>query len=390
MTKLHKENIGIDILTVSNELRRIGMLPVIGGDVELINLMQKIGSSAHAEYHARIILQKYILRELINTSSFVINEAYNKDPDVFALIDSIEATVTRIYKEAVIQSTQEDSDDSKRELQDKIDAVAKGEPPGVQTGLKEFDNWGGGFHKRELITIAARPGMGKTTAILSIAANASLEKGIPMAFFSLEMTKTDLKNRLASRALKIDYKKIRNGTLTESEIKEVMWYYDVIDESKLTIIDRINVHEKLCKQLKDLVLKKGIKMAIIDYVQLMKLQYKSSDRTADLAVITRDLKALANELNIPIVIIAQLSRKVDDRPSKRPVLADLKQSGSIEEDSDTVIFILRMAYYDTISNVLIPPQIIGKTEWIVAKGRNTGTRDFWTFLDFNNYDFRSL
>ena len=388
--KLHKENTGVDILTVSNELRRLGMLPVIGGDAALVNLIQKVASSAHIEYHARIVLQKYILRELISTSSFVIDEAYNKDPDVFALLDSIEDTVARIYRESVISANEDNGDNAKQELLDKVAAVLKGEPPGVYTGLKAFDEWGGGFQKRELVTIASRPGMGKTTAMLAICANSGLDKETPIAFFSLEMANTDLKNRLAARKLKISYNKIRNATISDSELKEILWYYDVIDESNLTLIDKTTTLEGIVKKIRDLVLKKGIKMAVIDYVQLIKLRYKSADRTADLAIITRELKTLANELNIPIVIISQLSRKVDERPSKRPVLGDLKLSGTIEEDSDTVIFILRMAYYDQVANIELPPHIIGKTEWIVAKGRSTGTKDFLTFLDFNNYDFRSM
>ena len=385
----NKNDGGVDLLTVSNELRKRNMLATIGGDNFLIGLMQKVATGAHVEFHSRIVLQKYMLRELISMSSFTIDQSYNYDPDVFLLMETIEKNITEIQSVAVVNDNKAREYDATDELLEKVAKVEAGEPPGIYTGLKAFDDWCGGFQFRELITIAARPGMGKTTATLSIVAKAAIEKEIPIAFFSLEMTKTDLKQRLAARGLQMDYHKIRQGKLDKMDLAKVISYYQFIDESNLILIDRITVHEKICRKINDLVLKQGVKMVVIDYVQLMKLMRSSGDRTSDLGTITRDLKALANELNIPIIIIAQLSRKVDDRPSKRPMLSDLKWAGDIEENSDTVIFILRMAYYQDKNGIELPPAVIGKTEWIVAKGRNIGTRDFWTFLDFNNFDFRS-
>jgi replicative DNA helicase len=319
----------------------------------------------------------------------VVDKSYHHDPDIFDLIDGIENDLANLQSN-VIRSGGSSYSDAKTELYEKTKAVEAGEPPGIFTGLWEFDDWCGGFQKRELITIAARPGMGKTTAILSICAKASFDKNIPVAFFSLEMAEADLKARLAARGLQIDYEKIRQGKLEASDLHKVIAYYDFIDKSKLTIVDRINRHQIIIKKIRDLVQRNGVKMVVIDYVQLIKLsEVGSGDRTGELNVITRDLKALANELNIPIIIVAQLSRGVDNRSSKRPILSDLKQSGSIEEDSDTVIFLLRMAYYEQELGKLLPPHIIGKTEFIVAKGRHIGVRNFWTYLDFNNYDFRS-
>lgn len=380
----------IDILTVSTELKRLNQLGIIGGDFYLISLTQKIFSSAHIEFHARVIIQKYVLRELINQSSEIIEKSYHNDPDIFELMDNIEVGISEIYKYAINTSAVEIASDAKRELQEKINAVKAGEPPGIFTGISEFDDWSGGFQKRELITIAARPGIGKTTAVLSIAANASFIKKIPVALFSLEMNATDLKNRLAARGTGIPYNKIRQGKLDPYETLKVFEYYDFIDASSLHIIEKMNVLQVITKKIREIVTKHGVKMVMIDYVQLIKLAKKTSDRTGDLSDITRDLKALANELNIPIIILAQLSRAVDNRPNKRPQLSDLKQSGSIEEDSDTVAFLVRMAFYQQEAGVLVPPHEIGKTEFIIAKGRSTGIRSFWTFLDFINYDFRSL
>jgi replicative DNA helicase len=387
---LHNTGVGIDLKLVSRELRRVDKLYFAGGDSYLIHLITTIGGTAHVEFHSRIILQKYILRELIEQSSMVIEQSLVKDPDVFDLLSIVETGIQHIHHIAIKKNTDSGDGDAKQELMEKVEAVTNGEPSGVYTGIYEFDEWCGGFQKRELITFGARPGMGKTTAVLAILAKGSFEKGLPLAFFSLEMTKTDLKARLASRGTGIPYEKIRQGKLTLVELQIVFDYYDFIDASPLVLVDKMNVHETICAKIRKLVREEGVKMVVIDYVQLMKKARKSSDRTSDLNDITRDLKGLANELNIPIIIVAQLSRKVEERTSKRPMLSDLKQSGSIEEDSDTVIFLLRLAYYREETGMVLTPAEIGKTEMIVAKGRNTGTRNFWTFLDFTKYDFHSL
>jgi len=387
-----RDNGGVDLLTVANELKRKGLLEMVGGDITLVQLTQKVASTAHIEFHARIIMQKYILRELIINASNVINEAYNRDPDVFQLMDSLESNILEIYKTSVVRSGDVDEGDAYNELVNKMNKVDKGETSGVYSGVSEFDEWSGGFQKRELITLAARPGMGKTTAVLSIAAKTALESKTPTptALFTLEMAKTDLKNRLAARKLGIPYSHFRKGTVPKDRLNEIKWYFEYIDESHLYIIEKMNVHEKILAKIRELVLKKGVKLVIIDYVQLMKLARKTSDRTGDLSIITSDLKALANELDIPIVILAQLSRIVDNRPGHRPQLSDLKLSGSIEEDSDTVGFFLRPAYYQEESGMEITDYEKGKSLFIIAKGRSTGTRDFWTFFDFNQFDFRSL
>lgn len=385
----NRDNGGIDLLTVCNELKSMGTLELVGGDIAVVELTQKVSSSAHVEFHTRIILEKYMLRQLIASASFTLNEAYNNKPDVFSLIESIESNILNIFKTSISNGSVSSEDDALEELEQKVKAVKMGETPGVYTGIREFDEWGGGLQKRELITFAGRPGMGKTTAMLSIGAKCAFEKDIPLAVFSLEMSKTDLKGRLASRGLKIPYSKIRKGTVTEDEMKQIRFYYNYIDESCFHIVDKMNVHEKIVSKIRELVLKKSVKIVFIDYVQLIKLARRTSDKAGDLSIITQDLKALANELNIPIVILAQLNREVDKRPNKRPGLSDLKQSGSIEEDSDTVGFFYRPAYYEENNGMGLPDDVVGKAKFIIAKGRSTGTRDFWTFFDFINCDFRS-
>ncbi|MCH8137018.1 MAG: DnaB-like helicase C-terminal domain-containing protein, partial [Proteobacteria bacterium] len=201
--------------------------------------------------------------------------------------------------------------------------------------------------------------MGKTTAVLAIAANTAFDKQTRVAFFSLEMSIADLKGRLAAKGTGIPYSKIRQGKLTPIELTKVLEYYDIVDASTLILIERIVVHERIIKKIKDLVLKDGIQLVIIDYVQLIKLSRRTSSKTADIGDITNDLKALCNELNIPIVIVAQLSRDVDNRPGHRPLLTDLKWAGAIEEDADTVAFLLREAYYNTLPGMELPMEISG-------------------------------
>ena len=388
IVSLANKNLDIDLLTVSQELSKKDQLVSVGGDFYLISMTQRVSSSAHIEYWTRIIIQKYILRKLIKNAENTIEHSYNSDPDVFEIMESIENEIADINKN-IVQEVKGQESNAKEELFNKVKAVLAGESPGVYSGLYDFDEWCGGFQKRELITLAARPGMGKTTAVLAIAGNASFKKKIPVAFFSLEMAEADLKARLASRGTGIPYDKIRLGKLSQSELVKVLDYYDFIDNSSLYIVDKTTRLHTIKRKIEELILKHNIRMVIIDYVQLMKLSKTSGDRTSDLSTITRDLKALANEVNIPIIILAQLSRSVDDRPNKRPMLRDLKQSGSIEEDSDTVIFLLRNAYYEAAHGNSLPDNVVGATDMIIAKGRNTGTRDFKTFLDFKNYDFRS-
>lgn len=389
---LYNEGQAIDLLTVSNDLKRRGTWKRIGGDYYLIGLTQKVSSSAHAEYHMRIIQQKYILRQLIQLARRIMFKALHRDPDVFKMIEEIEHAISRVLHLTVRKNEVNELSDEEN-LEEKVKQVNRGETPGIYWGVSEFDEWSGGAQPRELRTIAARPGMGKTTIGLSIAATSAIDMGIPTAFFSLEMSKTDLNYRLAARLTQIDYSKIRKGKLTPEELHKVKEALAYLRTTRLTILDTSthkNILEKIIAEIRRLV-KEGVRQFFIDYVQLIKLANKTSDRTADLSEITRELKATANELDVPIIQFAQLNRSVDNRDNKTPTLADLKQSGSIEEDSDMVIFILRDAYYreKNQSGIAIPPHIAGDTQWIVAKGRNTGTATFRTYIDFLKYTFQS-
>lgn len=387
--RLYEDRNPIDLLTVSEELKRMDKLAIVGGDHALISLTQKVSTSAHIEFHSRVIIQKYVLREMIKNSLQTVEKAFFHDPDIFDVMAGVKNHLHKLNENAILTQGHTFESDAKKELYEKVALVQKGEAPGIPTGINQFDEWCGGFHRRELITLAARPGMGKTTALLSIAKKNTFDKKIPGAFFTLEMTNTDLKYRLASEHHGIPFSKIRQGKITMPELNKCLEYFDFIDNSCLHIVDNCFHLELIVEKIIDLVENEGVKYVVIDYVQLIKL-LKAKDKTGDLQDITRELKSLANRLNIPIVIIAQLSRKIDTRTNRRPILSDLKQSGSIEEDSDTVIFLYREAYYQQEAGMTLTQDVIGKTEFIVAKGRNIGTNKFWTFLDFIHFDFRDL
>lgn len=392
---LYDTGVGVDLLTVSEEMKRRGTLGSAGGDFYLIQLTQKVASSAHIEYHARIIIQKFALREFIKMSRKVMFQSLHRDPDIFDIQEELENSIAYVNTVAINpDGIQQSSITPEDELKQKYDMYLRGEVPGVPLGVDEFDEWCGGWQKRELITIGARPGMGKTTIGVAAAVNASIEKDIACAFFSLEMSKIDVMNRVAARLTSIPFSRIKRGALTKEEFDQLLEVYKFIRESKLEIHDTMehkNVHERIIKKIRELV-SKGCRLVFIDYVQLIKLARETSDRTGDLSKITRELKALANELNIPIIIFAQLNRSLDGRGGDGvPFLKDLKQSGSIEEDSDTVIFIVRPAYYKQQKSVGVelPPHIIGEVQWIVAKGRNIGVKTFKCFVDFHKFNFMS-
>lgn len=389
-----ENNIGIDLLTVSEELKRTDKLLIAGGDYYLIQLTQKVASAIHIEFHSRIIIQKYVLRELIRISENTIRDSYDSDPDIFDLLENVENEISSIYKHS-IKSENGQNESALDELEKRRQLVLQGIKLGIPIGLYEFDDWCGGFHNRELVTIAARPSMGKTAVGIAISCTAVFKHNIPTAFFSLETSKIDISNKSAARLSKVNYTKIKNATFTDEEYSKVKQALKYIEESRFEIYDTYfhkNNLNRIVKKIRELV-SQGVRLVVIDYVQLIKLTngFSKNGRTEELNEITRTLKALANELNIPIVELAQLSRSVDTRPGHRPILADLKQSGSIEEDSDTVIFLLREAYYQFIENpkLELPAHIIGKINFIIAKGRNTGLNEFIGYLDLKYFDFMS-
>ena len=389
----------IDLLTVSSDLKKKGKLNTVGGDYYLINLTQKVSSSAHIEFHARIILQKFIQRSLIKISNEIIESSYKDSVDVFDLLDESES---KLYE--ITQGNIKKSSDTAQNLvflaKKKIEEIANQEGlSGVATGFERLDNLTSGWQPSDLIVIAARPGMGKTALSLSMARNISVNVKVPVAFFSLEMSSVQLITRLISAETGLSSEKLRTGKLVDHEWKQLNIKVGDLEKAPLFIDDTpgLSIFDLRAKARR-LVSQHKIKLIIVDYLQLMTLGNNNSagNREQEISNISRNLKSLAKELNIPIIALSQLSRAVETRSGpKRPQLSDLRESGAIEQDADIVSFIYRPEYYgiqEWDDDERTPTS--GQAELIVAKHRNGGldkirlkfVASLGKFEDIQNYD----
>jgi replicative DNA helicase len=367
----------IDIKTVSFQLKKDGNLNTVGGDYYLIELSQKVSSSAHIEFHSRIILQKFIQRKLISISNEIIEDSYDETSDVFDLLDKAESRIYDISQRNLKKNTQS-AEDLVLAAKKKIEEISKKEGlSGIASGFGEIDRLTSGWQPSDLIIVAARPGMGKTAFTLSMARNISVENNIPVAFFSLEMSAIQLITRLISSETGLNSEKLRTGKLEKFEWELLNVKVTNLENAPLYIDDTpsLSIFELRAKARR-LSSQFGIKLIVVDYLQLMTLgsSQKSGNREQEISTISRNLKALAKELDIPIIALSQLSRAVELRGgTKRPILSDLRESGAIEQDADIVSFLYRPEYYkiDEWDDEERSPAL-GQAEFIVAKHRNGG------------------
>jgi len=367
----------VDLLTVSARLKKEKKLDIIGGEFYLIQLTQKVSSSAHIEFHARIILQKYIQRSLIKISNEIIEDSYNESTDVFDLLDNAEAKLYEITQGNIKRSS-ESAQNLVIQAKKKIEEIANKEGlSGIPSGFPKLDKLTSGWQPSDLIIIAARPGMGKTAFALSMARYITIEYDIPVAFFSLEMSSIQLITRLISSETGLSTEKLRTGKLAKHEWEQLNVKVKGLEKAPLFIDDTpsLSIFDLRAKARR-LSSKHGIKLIIVDYLQLMTSggNYKGGNREQEISAISRNLKALAKELNVPVIALSQLSRAVETRGgSKRPLLSDLRESGAIEQDADIVSFIYRPEYYkiDDWDDEERTPTI-GQAEFIVSKHRNGG------------------
>ncbi len=374
---LFKEGLPIDLLTVSTRLKKDKTLELVGGDFSLIQLTQKVSSSAHIEFHARIIIQKYIQRSLIKISNEIIEDSYNESTDVFDLLDTAESKLYEITQ-GNIKKSSESAQDLVIEAKKKIEEIANKEGlSGIPSGFAKVDKLTSGWQPSDLIIIAARPGMGKTAFSLSMARNMAVEHNVPVAFFSLEMSSIQLITRLISSETSLSSEKLRTGNLEKHEWEQLNVKVKSLEKAPLYIDDTpsLSIFDLRAKARR-LASKHGIKLLMVDYLQLMTAGggQKGGNREQEISMISRNLKALAKELNIPVIALSQLSRAVETRGgSKRPLLSDLRESGAIEQDADIVSFIYRPEYYkiDEWDDEEHSPTE-GQGEFIVAKHRNGG------------------
>ena len=367
----------IDLLTVSAMLRKMGVLERVGGDFYLVQLSKKVSTSANIEFHARIILQKFIQRSLIRISNEIIENSFKDSVDVFDLLDEAESKLYDITQ-GNIKKSSETAQSLVIQAKKRIEDISnKDGLSGVATGFDKLDLLTSGWQPSDLIIIAARPGMGKTALTLSMARNIAVQKKTPVAFFSLEMSSVQLITRLISAETGLTSEKLRTGKLESHEWEQLNVKVGELEKAPLYIDDSpsLSIFDLRAKARR-LSSKHGIRLIIVDYLQLMTsgTASKIGNREQEISSISRNLKALAKELNVPVIALSQLSRAVETRGgTKRPILSDLRDSGAIEQDADIVSFIYRPEYYgidewdddDRSSSE-------GQADFIVAKHRNGG------------------
>jgi replicative DNA helicase len=375
ITGLYDNNRAIDILTVSERLKQNKTLDAAGGDLELIQLTQKISSGAHIEYHARLLMQYWIKRRLIRKADLIKQQAFQADADALELLevdarinDEIGELITRgskeiTYKEALAQV------EKRVEL---ISSQKEGEFTGIPTGFGNLDKFTGGWQPSDLVIIAARPGMGKTAFILKDVVECGLQN-IPCGIFSLEMSATQLAARTVainsnfhlSQLIRDGFKKDKYFVNLRSRTVEMGKYPIYIDDTPAQDIRDIITQARKWKR------KHGIKILFVDYIQLVTDKTKANNREQEIASISRNLKKLAKELDLPVIALSQLSRQVETRMDKHPKLSDLRESGAIEQDADMVCFLYREHYYNP--DAILP-------DWMQESGANA---------EFNIAKFRS-
>ena len=347
MITLFEKDEPIDTVTLYSELKQRKELEEVGGAVYLSKLSQNIPSAANIEYHAKIVLEKEILRKLITTSHAIAKTAYEDSEDAFDILDDAERKIFAITENQLIKSYV-GMDVALREAMEYIETIhsADGNKFAVKTGFFELDDLLGGLQNSDLIILAARPSIGKTALALSIARNVAVEQKKATGIFTLEMSTTQLMVRLICAEAKINAHLVRTGKLPTTEgpkiSKAVTKLLDTkifIDDSPTQTVLEIRAKARRLKAEKD------VSLIIIDYLQLMEGKEKSESREREISHISRSLKGLAKELNIPVLALAQLNRQIESRTEKRPQLSDLRESGAIEQDADVVMFINRPEMY---------------------------------------------
>ncbi|MBC7464846.1 MAG: replicative DNA helicase [Bdellovibrio sp.] len=385
ITDLHGKAEPVDLVTVTNLLQARNELDVIGGPEYLLTLLDKVVSAANIDSHARIIREKSLLRRLIATSSGLIEKSYDSDyTDVQGLIDFAESEILKVGEQNNSAGLVGSMDIVKTAIE-KIEELykRKADVTGVPTGFAELDKMTAGFHGGELIIIAARPSMGKTAFSLNVASHMALRAKKTVAYFSVEMGKEAVMMRLLAAEAKINMGELRNGRIQDSSWPKLIQAAGSISEANLFIDDTAGISpfeiRARCRRLKAT---HGLDCIMIDYLQLMDLKQKVESRERAVAEISKGLKAIAKEMKVPIIALAQLNRGVEGRSDRRPMLSDLRESGSIEQDADVIMMLYRDDYYDKEDQ-----DKAGHAEVIIGKQRNgpTGTVKLHFDAKFNRF-----
>ena len=375
MVRLFERNEPVDLITLSDELRRSTDLEKVGGEYYLTELTTKVTTAANVEYHAHILLEKSLMRGLIQTSAEISTRAYSQAEDALELLDEAEQKIFQLSEKRMKKNfiPLQDAVNDTVEAYQRIHNL-QGGVPGVPTGFPELDSLLGGFQKSNLIIIAGRPSQGKTAFVIGVARNAAVLREIPVGFFSLEMSNEELALRLICAEAKIDIHRLRTGRLQETEWRKLSTGVGKLYKANIFIDDTpaLSILELRAKAIRMRV-EHNVGLVIVDYLQLMQGPKSAQSREQEISAISRSLKSLAKEIGIPIVALSQLNRAVETRGGdKRPVLADLRESGAIEQDADVVMFVHRPELYKIEAYEDHEPTL-GTAEIIIGKQRNGPT-----------------
>jgi replicative DNA helicase len=396
MKSLHESGNALDLLTIETELKDQGHLESAGGEAYLIDLTRSVTSAANIEYHCQIVIEKAIKRNLILTCTDIIKESYDGTTDPYELVDHAEQRIFNLANSKTRQAGLPISQFIKPTLDHLVDIRGKhGGLTGVPTGLNTLDDMTSGWQKSDMIIIAARPSMGKTAFVLTCARNAALypnpQYRTNVALFSLEMSAQQLVQRLLTMEARIDAQAARQGKLNDNDFTSLIAAAGVLNNAGIFIDDTPGISlmelRSKCRRLKE---EHNIGMVIIDYLQLMTGGGFEGNREQEIAYISRGLKGMAKELNVPVIALSQLSRAVEQRgTNKRPQLSDLRESGSIEQDADVVCFLYRPEYYGITTDEEGSTQ--GMAEVIVGKQRNgpVGTAKVAFIKQYARFESRS-
>ncbi|MGD1048771.1 MAG: replicative DNA helicase [Candidatus Krumholzibacteriaceae bacterium] len=371
MTTLFTKHEPIDVMTLSEELRKTGDLDGIGGITALTDLVDSTPSAANIEHYARIVLDKYILRQLIRASTDIAEDAYAASREADAILDAAEQKIFKISESRVTQGFVHIKDVLKERFEE-IQHVheTRMSITGLASGFIDLDKYTAGFHPSDLVIIAGRPSMGKTSFALNIAQHVGLMERKPVAIFSLEMSKELLVQRLLCSEAQVDAQKVRRGFTSAKDIERLTNAAGLLSEAPVFIDDTPAISTlDMRARARRLKSEYDVALVIIDYLQLARCSERSENRQQEISSISRSMKALAKELSIPVIALSQLSRAVEARGGdRRPMLSDLRESGAIEQDADLVLFLYRPELYDPDD-----PDKQGRAELIIGKQRNGPT-----------------
>ncbi len=388
--ELHMKNQPIDISTVTNYLKEKKTLKDIGGSGYLAELTNMVTTAAHVDHYAKNVKEKRVLRDLIQTSAAITEDAFDGPEDIENLLDKIEQRILNISQRSIAKNFIHIKDEL-RLAYDRIEKLhAGGEGMrGVPTGFRELDNKLSGLQKSDLIVLGARPSLGKTSLALDIARHAALHAGVPVGLFSLEMSREQVVDRIISAESQVPLWKIRTGKISDDvEFQQIQASLDRLSGAHIYIEDTASINILQMRSMaRRLQAEHGLGLIIVDYLQLMTPRTNSDNMVQQITEISRGLKGLARELAVPVLALSQLSREVDKRDYNVPKLSDLRDSGSIEQDADVVIFISRK---DKSGGQNVLPEEEGIAKIVVAKHRNGPTGDLDLRFDQQIASFKSI